>query len=205
MRVPGWLCEKSTGSRYCDCVLAMYSTVALLPGAVIWMPFDVSGSPLPNKPIWLNGAVLQLEGWHTAVIVAEPGRLGETVPAPAEIVEGVVELNSRLMPVRVVPFASFTRAVSGWLVLTATVALLLLVPGMASWMDVGGQVEKKPAAPPVPEFETLAVTIDDPGCAAVATPFWSTVKTEDVWAEYCRWPIWQVTFWALVLPPSGLA
>jgi hypothetical protein len=65
-------------------------------------------------------------------MVAEPGKVGETVPAPAGMVEGVVELNARLMPVRTTPFASFTRAVSGWLVLTATVALVPDCPGTAS-------------------------------------------------------------------------
>src|ERR1700712_2912485 len=124
------------------------------------MPLDVIGSPLPNRSIWLKGAGLQVPGWQEAVIVAAPGKVGFTRPEPAEIVEGVVELNVRLTPVSVTPFVSFTTAVRGWVLLPLTATLLLpaACPGTERVMDAGGQVEKKPAAPPEPEFVTVAHT-----------------------------------------------
>ena len=67
--------------------------------------FEVTGFPLPNRPIWLNGEGLQLGGWQTAVIAAAPGKAGVTVPAvTAGIVVGVVDSNSRLRPVMYVSF-----------------------------------------------------------------------------------------------------
>ena len=82
----------------------MYRFVLLMPGAVTVIGFEVTGFPLPNRPIWLNGEGLQLGGWHTAVIAAAPGKMGVTVPAAAAgIVVGVVDSNSRLRPVRIVP------------------------------------------------------------------------------------------------------
>jgi hypothetical protein len=47
--------------------------------------------------------------------------------------------------------------------------LVPLFPGMLSWIEVGGHVEKKPAE--LPAFEIFAVITVDPGCCAVATPF----------------------------------
>ena len=67
-----------------------------MPGAVTVIGFEVTGFPLPNRPIWLNGEGLQLGGWQTAVIAAAPGKMGVTVPAAAAgIVVGVVDSNSR--------------------------------------------------------------------------------------------------------------
>src|SRR3981081_1029032 len=86
-----------------------------MPGAVTVIGFEVTGFPLPNRPIWLKGEGLQLGGWHTAVIAAAPGKRGVTVPAAtAGIVVGVVDSNSRLRPVRIVPFWSFATDVIGW-------------------------------------------------------------------------------------------
>src|SRR3981189_2081199 len=88
--------------------------VLLLPGAVTVTGFEVTGFPLPNRPIWLNGEGLQLGGWQTAVIAAAPGNVGVTVPpAAAGIVVGVVDSNSRVRPVRTVPFLSFATDVIG--------------------------------------------------------------------------------------------
>ena len=111
------------------------------PVAVTWMPFEVIGLPLPYKPIWLNGDELQLDGWQTAVIVAEPGNAGVTEPDDAGMVVGVVELNSSATPVSVTPFVSNTVAISGTLLFTGTVTLLLW-PGTVRVMEAGGHVAK---------------------------------------------------------------
>ena len=54
------------------------------------------------------------------------------------------------------------------------------IPGTLNVIAVGGHVEKKPAE--LPAFEMSAVITVDPGCCAVATPFWSIVTTEGVCA-----------------------
>ena len=180
--------EKSIGSRYCDCVLAMYSTVAFVPGVMSVTPFEVMGLPLPNKPIWLNGAELQVGGWQTAVIVAAPGKVGEIDPPAAAIVVGLVETKVRFAPMIGTLLVSITVAVSGSVVLMATPAGPLPPVDNARVMLAGGHVEKKPAAPPVPEFATFAVTIVEPGCCAVTTPFWSTVKMLPFWPEKLTCP-----------------
>jgi hypothetical protein len=51
-----------------------------------------------------------------------------------------------------------------------------VMPGTVSAIEVGGHVEKKPAE--LPAFEMFAVMTVDPGCCAVATPFWSIVTTD---------------------------
>ena len=77
----------------------MYSTVLLVPWAVTVMGLEVMGLPLPKRPIWLKGAGLQEAGRQTAVMLAAPGKTGVTAPAPAPMVWGVVERNSRARPV----------------------------------------------------------------------------------------------------------
>src|SRR5271154_1715432 len=92
----------------------MNRTVLLLPGAVTATGLEVTAFPLPNNPIWLNGEGLQLGGWQTAVIAAPPGKRGVTGPAAtAGIVVGVVDSNSRLSPVRIVPLMSVATDVIG--------------------------------------------------------------------------------------------
>ena len=129
------------------------------------MPLDMIGSPFPYKSIWLKGAGLQVPGWHSAVIVAVPGKVGFTSPEPAEMVDGVVELKIRLTPVSVTPLTSLTTAVSGRVVFTPTATLLVFAgcPGTERVMEVGGHVEKKPAAPPEAELVIVPVTIVEPG------------------------------------------
>src|SRR5882757_6386691 len=169
---PSCGCVKSTGTRYSEFVLAIYRFVLLVPGAVTVIGFEVTGFPLPNRPIWLNGEGLQLGGWQTAVIAAAPGKVGVTVPpATAGIVVGVVDSNSRLRPVRVVPFLSFATDVIGWVLFGFTTTLLELpeTPGTLNAIEVGGHVEKNQAE--LPAFEMFAVMTVDPGCCAVATPF----------------------------------
>ena len=125
---------------------------------------------------------MQLGGWQTAVIAAAPGKMGVTVPAAtAGIVVGVVDSNSSDRPVRTVPYWSVASDVIGCVLFGFTMILLELVPlfpGMLSLIEVGGQVEKKPAE--LPAFEIFAVITVDPGCCAVATPFWSIVTIEGV-------------------------
>src|SRR5471030_3310522 len=106
-----------------------------------------------------------------AVIAAVPGKTGVTVPLPPGAVWGVVDSNSRLIPVRTVLFWSVTVATSGCALFKLTLTLVLLVPGTASVMEVGGHVEKKPALDAEDEFDTEAEITDDPGWLAVATPF----------------------------------
>jgi hypothetical protein len=55
-----------------------------------------------------------------------------------------------------------------------------LIPGTLNAMDFGGHVEKNPAE--LPAFEIFAVITVDPGCCAVATPFWSIVTTDEACA-----------------------
>jgi energy-converting hydrogenase Eha subunit B len=98
--------------------------------------------------------------------------MGVTVPAAtAGIVVGVVDSNSRLRPVRIVPFWSFATDVIGWTLLGFTTTLLELpeTPGTLNAIEVGGHVEKNPAE--LPAFAIFAVMTVDPGCCAVATPF----------------------------------
>jgi hypothetical protein len=69
---------------------------------------------LPKRPIWLKEDGLQEGGWQMAVISAAPGKIGVTDPVEAAgMVDGVVETNSRLSPVRIVPFMSLTTDVMG--------------------------------------------------------------------------------------------
>jgi hypothetical protein len=56
---------------------------------------------------------------------------------------------------------------------------LLFPLGMHNVIVVGGHVEKNPAE--LPAFAIFAVITVDPGCCAVATPFWSIVTI----AELC--------------------
>jgi hypothetical protein len=158
----------------------MYRFVLLVPGAVTVIGFEVTGFPLPNRPIWLKGEGLQLGGWQTAVIAAAPGKMGVTVPAAAAgIVVGVVDSNSRLRPVRIVPLMSFATDVIGCTLFGFTTTLLELlpeIPGTLNAIEIGGHVEKNPAE--LPAFEMFAVMTVDPGCCAVATPFWSIVTTD---------------------------
>ena len=102
----------------------------------------------------------------------------------AGIVVGVVDSNSRDRPVRVVPFLSFTTDVIGWVLFgfttTLVPVLVPVIPGTLNVIEVGGHVAKKPAE--LPAFDIFAVITVDPGCCAVATPFWSIVTTEGVCA-----------------------
>ena len=158
----------------------MYRFVLLTPGAVTVIGFEVTAFPLPNRPIWLNGEGLQLGGWHIAVIAAAPGKRGVTVPAvTAGIVVGVVDSNSSATPVKMCPFASVTTDVIGCVLFGLTVTLVApapVPPGMLNAIEVGGHVEKKPAE--LPALEMFAVMTVEPGCCAVATPFWSMETIE---------------------------
>src|SRR5260370_42018450 len=99
---------------YSEFVLPMYRLVLLVPGAVTVMGLEVTGFPLPNNPIWLNGEGLQLGGWQTAVIAAAPGKIGDTDPAAAAgIVVGGVDSNSSDRPVRDVPLLALPTEVLG--------------------------------------------------------------------------------------------
>jgi hypothetical protein len=69
--------------------------------------------------------------------------------------------------------------------------------GMLSVIEVGGHVEKNPAE--LPAFEMLAVITVDPGCCAVATPFWSIETIDDDCAVYERLPILQLMLLASVV------
>ena len=73
-------------------------------------------------------------------------------------------------------------------------------------MDAGGQVEKKPA-----ELAALAILAEirtEPGCSAVATPFWSMLTTEETCVcevapctVYCRCPARQLMLdWPAPVP-----
>jgi hypothetical protein len=164
----------------------MYNCVLLVPGVVIVIGFDVTGFPFPTgfpfssgPPILLNGAGLQLAGWHCAVISAVPGKLGVTIPAELTgIVVGVVEMYSSVKPVRGFPFVSSTVVVSGWGLFWFTEILEPPRCGIVNWMLAGGHVEKKPAE--LPAFDKVEVIVVDPGACAVATPFSSTVTIAGV-------------------------
>src|SRR3981189_486166 len=135
--------------------------VLLLPGAVTVIGLEVTGLPLPNRPIWLNGEGLQLGGWQTAVIAAAPGKVGVTVPpAAAGIVVGVVDSNSRVRPVRTVPFLSFATDVIGCVLFGLTTTLVAelepVMPGTLNAIDIGGRPEKKTAR--LPPFAILSDT-----------------------------------------------
>ena len=141
----------------------------------------VQVAPLQHAPDW----GLQPGGWQTAVIAAAPGKVGVTVPpAAAGIVVGVVDSNSRVRPVRTVPFLSFATDVIGCVLFGFTTTLVAelepVMPGTLNAIEVGGHVEKNPAE--LPAFEIFAVMTVDPGCCAVATPFWSIDTTDGVCA-----------------------
>ena len=95
-----WLVVKSTGTMYCDCVLADVEDGAVGAGGG-----DVDGVrgdrlAVAEEPIWLSGDGLQVGGWQTAVMEAgarEDGRDG--AGADAGMVVGVVETYSRVRPV----------------------------------------------------------------------------------------------------------
>src|SRR5579871_4181435 len=132
------------------------------------------GLPLPKRPIWLKEDELQLGGWQIAVIEAAPGKSGVTVPPEAAgMVVGAVETNSRLRPVRIVPFLSVTTEVMGcvlfWLTTTLVTPGVPVTLGTLKAMETGGQVEKKPAE--LAACERLALMTVEPGACAVATPF----------------------------------
>ena len=93
-------------------MLAIYSTVLFVPGAVMFTEFEVIGLPLPNRPIWLYDAELQFGGWQIAEIEAVQAKVGVTVE-PAGIVVGDVETYSSVSPVRVTPLVSTAVARSG--------------------------------------------------------------------------------------------
>jgi hypothetical protein len=59
---------------------------------------------------------------------------------------------------------------------TTLLELLPEIPGTLNAIETGGHVEKNPAE--LPAFEMFAVMTVDPGCCAVATPFWSIVTTD---------------------------
>jgi hypothetical protein len=162
----------------------MYRFVLLMPGAMTVTGFEVTAFPLPNSPIWLNGEGLQVGGWQAAVIDAAPGKMGVTDPVAAGIVVGVVDSNSNARPVRIVPFLSIATDVIGCVLFGFTETLVEVepppVPGTINEIEVGGHVEKKPAE--LPALAIFAVITVDPGCCAVATPFWSIVTTEGVCA-----------------------
>jgi hypothetical protein len=103
-------------------------------------------------------------------MAAVPGKIGVTVLLPGAVC-GFVDSNSRLIPVSTVLFMSRTVAVSGCALFKLTVALVVVEFGNDSVMEVGGQVEKKPALDAYDEFETEAEIRVDPGWLAVATPF----------------------------------
>jgi len=158
----------------------MKSTVLLVPGVVTVTGFDVTGFPFPNRPIWLNGEGLQPGGWQIAVIEAAPGNSGVIDPPPG-IVVGVVDTYCRLSPVSGDPFVSTAVTASGWVKLWFTVTLCVPPGGTLNEIEAGGHVEKNPAE--LPAFATLALIVVEPGCSAVATPFWSI----DTTVEVCAW------------------
>ena len=127
--------------------------------------------------------------------------MGVTVPEDtAGIVVGVVDSNSRVRPVRTVPFLSMISDVIGCTLFGFTMMLFELlppVPGKLNAIEVGGHVEKKPAE--LPAFEIFAVITVDPGCCAVATPFWSIVTIEEVCGVKERWPTRQLMLFADVV------
>jgi hypothetical protein len=90
------------------------------------MPLEVIGLPLPSRPIWLNPEGLQVPGWHTAVIVAEPGYRGVTEPAPPGINCCSVELYSSARPVMGLLLVSSTVAASARVLFTASETVVVL-------------------------------------------------------------------------------
>ena len=120
---------------------------------------------------------MQVGGWHMAVIAAAPGNRGVTDPVDAGIVVGVVDTKFSDNPVSVTPFVSVTVAVIGCVLFGFTE---MLVPpfGTLNVIEAGGHVEKNPAE--LPASDTLELIVVDPGCSAVATPFWSIDTTDDV-------------------------
>ena len=142
---------------------------------------------------------MQLGGWQTAVIAAAPGKVGVTVPAAtAGIVVGVVDSNSSARPVMTLLFVSVTREVIGCVLFgfTTTLDVEPVTPGMLNVICFGGHVEKKPAE--LPAFAIFAVMTVEPGCCAVATPFWSIVTIEVVCGANERWPTLQLILFAAV-------
>ena len=98
-------------------------------------------------------------------------------------------------PFRTVPFLSVVVVVIGCVLFGAT-ETGPLTPGALNTMLTGGHVEKKPAE--LPAFEIFAVITVDPGCCAVATPFWSIVTMELLCATYERCPTLQLILFAAV-------
>jgi hypothetical protein len=139
----------------------MYRTVLLVPGATKSTELEVTGLPLPKRPIWLYEAVLQDGGWQMAVIAVAPARGGTTEPEPAGIVVGDVDTYSRFKPVSATPFVSTAVATNGcvlfWLITTGFV----VAPGAVKVIDAGGQVEKKPAE--LAAFAMFAESNTEPG------------------------------------------
>ncbi len=112
-----------------------------MPGEVICTLLEVTVLPLPKRPIWLKGEVLQLGGWQMAVMEAEPGKVGVMAAEPAPMVVGVVETYSSVRLVRGAPRVSTTVACRFSVVFWLTLAEVLVVPATASEMDAGGQTE----------------------------------------------------------------
>lgn len=125
---------------------------------------------------------MQLGGAHKAVTEAAPGNIGVIdAEVPFGKVVGVVEIYCSVTPVNVTPFLSVTVAVSGWVKFWFTTTFVELPPvplGTAKEMFAGGQVEKKPAE--LPAVDKLELIIVDPGACAVATPFWSIVRIDEL-------------------------
>jgi hypothetical protein len=191
---------KSTGTTYWDWVLPIYNTVLFVPGVVISIAFETTALPLPYKPIWLKGELLQFGGWQTATIDPAPGKIGVAVEGPAVSVVGVVDSKVRFTPVSVIPFVSTTVAVTGCAKFWFTIMLVLVLFGTASVMLCGGHVEKNPAE--LDAFDRFDVIIVDPGACAVATPFWSIVRIVLSRGVYVMCPAKQLMFVWLVPVPT---
>jgi hypothetical protein len=70
---------KSCATTYRDCVLAMNNTVPFVPGEVMLTGLEMTGFPLPNRPIWLYGDELQVGGSQIAKMSAAPANAGVSV------------------------------------------------------------------------------------------------------------------------------
>ena len=148
----------------------------LVPGVVTVIGFDVIGLPFPTglpvppgalstgPPILLNGAGLQLAGWHCAVISAVPGKDGVTTPAVLTgIVVGVVEIYSKVKPVSGFPCVSSTVVVRDCGLFWFTTTLDPPNCGIVSWML---QVHTSKKAAELPAFDRVEVMMVDPGACA---------------------------------------
>ena len=133
-------------------------------------------------------------GWQIAAIEAAPARTGVTDPlAPAGIVVGEVDTYSSDRPVRLTLFWSTAVTCSACGLFSFTTTGLVVAPGVVRVIDVGGQVEMKPAE--LAASATFAVIRTDPGWLAVATPFWSMLTTDEIFVVdtapctvYCKCP-----------------